>query len=42
MSAQHDNFASHPTFRTAREFNAYMEEAHSHTMHLWKAEWRAA
>lgn len=32
MSAQHDNFASHPTFRTAREFNAYMEEAHSHTI----------
>ena len=37
-SAQYVNFAGHPTFRTVREFDAYMEEVRAHTMYPWKVD----
>lgn len=41
-SPQYVNFAGHPTFRTVREFDAYMEEVQAHTLYPWKVDVNAS
>ena len=36
------NFAGHPRFRTVREFEAYMEEVQTHSLHPWRVDVNAS